>query len=132
MSERITPVNTDNRDVTETWLEIFDDLYVVVNPTELFFNALENTGLGHLTDQIANLIGQSKVEMSPDDLKFNLYCKTCEQDLEFDPEADSVPFCINPEINEDGPLIYQLDLSWHYCECDQSEGDEPNWVIVLR
>ncbi len=40
---RITNYETDNRDTSETWLELEDGTVVEVYPQELFYNAIENT-----------------------------------------------------------------------------------------
>ena len=42
MTERVLPIETDNRDVTCTWLTLPDGTVVDVDPVELFKNALEN------------------------------------------------------------------------------------------
>ncbi len=62
-------------------------------------------------------------------IEFHLYCKTCDADLKYDPEYDANPIGIGEPSPEGYRPVFFLDLSWHTCLCDGSEGAEPNFVI---
>ncbi len=62
-------------------------------------------------------------------IRFQLYCMTCNQDLEYDPEYSANPIYMVREPAEDRHAEFELDLSWHVCGCDPSEGQEPNFTI---
>lgn len=63
-------------------------------------------------------------------IEFHLYCKTCDANLEYDPDyaVTANPIACEPSPEGYRPVFF-LDLSWHTCLCDMSEGQEPEFVI---
>ena len=65
-------------------------------------------------------------------IQFLMYCITCGADLKYDPELNSNPiFAAEVHKVQTSRKVFELDLSWHYCKCDMSEGEEPDYVVKL-
>lgn len=64
-------------------------------------------------------------------LRFKMYCKTCGQDLEFDPDYNNDEIIIPAGEEVDGHMVFKLDLSWHSCGCLLDDVEPADWVVEL-